>query len=77
MVVKNQKHSSSTTNIGGKIIGAHASVCFRIWHFFAEIMSIGQIQRRGTRVMKGGSPAHKNFDDQMVKNRLLTGLVKH
>ena len=37
---------------------------------FAEIMSIGQIQKAWDRgVMKGGSPAHKNFDDQMVQKK--------
>ena len=31
----------------------------------------------GTRGNERRAPAHKNFDDQMVKKRLLTGLVKH
>ena len=46
---KIKKHSSSITNIGGKIIGAYAVCVLEDGTSFAEIMSIGQIQRRGTK----------------------------
>jgi recombination protein RecT len=74
---KIKKHSSSITNIGGKIIGAYAVCVLEDGTSFAEIMSIGQIQKAWEQgVMKGGSPAHKNFDDQMVKKTVINRACK-
>lgn len=77
VVKKSKKHSSSITNIGGKIIGAYAVCVLEDGTSFAEIMSIGQIQKAWEQgVMKGGSPAHKNFDDQMVKKTVINRACK-
>lgn len=74
---KIKSHVSSIDNIGGKIIGAYAVCVLEDGTSFAEIMSIGQIQKAWDQgVMKGGSPAHKNFDDQMVKKTVINRACK-
>ena len=63
---KIKSHVSSIDNIGGKIKGAYAVCTLTDGTTFAEIMSVQQIQKSWDQgIMKGGSPAHKNFEDQM------------
>lgn len=74
---KIKSHVSSIDNIGGKIKGVYAVCTLTDGTTFAEIMSIQQIQKSWDQgVMKGGSPAHKNFEDQMVKKTVINRACK-
>lgn len=74
---KIKSHVSSIDNIGGKIKGAYAVCTLTDGTTFAEIMSVQQIQKSWDQgIMKGGSPAHKNFDDQMVKKTVINRACK-
>jgi len=74
---KIKSHVSSIDNIGGKIKGVYAVCTLTDGTTFAEIMSIQQIQKSWDQgVMKGGSPAHQNFEDQMVKKTVINRACK-
>ena len=74
---KIKSHVSSIDNIGGKIKGAYAVCTLTDGTTFAEIMSVQQIQKSWDQgVMKGGSPAHKNFEDQMCLKTVISRACK-
>ena len=74
---KIKSHVSSIDNIGGKIKGAYAVCTLTDGTTFAEIMSVQQIQKSWDQgIMKGGSPAHKNFEDQMCLKTVISRACK-
>ena len=76
------KHEQTLENIGNKNIkGAYAIVTMNDGSKFTEIMNINQIKQAwGQGAMKGNSPAHQNFPDQMsiktVINRACKLLIR-
>jgi len=76
------KHEQTLENIGNKNIkGAYAIVTMNDGSKFTEIMNIAQIKQAwGQGAMKGNSPAHQNFPDQMsiktVINRACKLLIR-
>ena len=60
-----------------KVIGAYAVVEMQDGTFFAEVMAMSQIRAAwGQGAMKGNSPAHKNFPDQMAIKTVINRACK-
>lgn len=75
------KHEQKLEHIGGEVVGAYAVTELTDGTIDTEIMSISQIKNAWNQgAMKGGSPAHKNFSDQMaiktVINRACKPLIR-
>ena len=76
------KHSQTLESIGSeKVVGAYAVMTMADGSRWTEIMSIEQIRKAWNQgAMKGNSPAHKNFPDQMaiktVANRACKILIR-
>lgn len=71
-------HEQDFENINiEKIKGAYAIVPLRDGGFHTEIMTIQQIRQAWMQgPMKGQSPAHKNFTDQMAKKTVISRALK-
>lgn len=70
-------HQQLLENVGGDVIGAYAIATLENGKSYVEIMNIKQIHaawNQGT--MKGGSPAHKNFSDEMACKTVTRRLCK-
>jgi len=60
-----------------KVIGAYAVVTMNDGSSFAEVMSMNQIKAAWNQgAMKGNSPAHKNFPDQMAIKTVISRACK-
>ncbi len=72
------KHKQTLDSIGTEnVIGAYAIVEFEDGSFDVEIMNIKQIQKAWNQgAMKGNSPAHKNFPDQMAIKSVINRATK-
>jgi len=72
------KHEQTLENIGNKSVkGAYAIITFNDGTTDVEIMNIQQIQQAwGQGAMKGNSPAHKNFPDQMACKTVINRACK-
>lgn len=72
------EHSQEIENIDiNKIKGAYAVVPLKDGEFHTEIMTIQQIRQAWMQgAMKGQSPAHKNFTDQMAKKTVIGRALK-
>jgi len=75
------KHTQTLNNFGKEIIGAYAFYELEDGTKDVEIMSMDQIKASWNQgAMKGNSPAHKNFPDQMamktVYNRACKLLIR-
>lgn len=72
------KHKQTLESIGTeKVMGAYAIVEFEDGSLDAEIMNIKQIQKAWNQgAMKGNSPAHKNFPDQMAIKSVVNRATK-
>jgi len=72
------KHTQTLSSIGSKdIIGAYAVVELHDGTVDVEVMNINQIQASWQQGgSKGGSPAHKNFPDQMAIKTVLNRACK-
>ncbi|GGF00367.1 recombination protein RecT [Chishuiella changwenlii] len=71
-------HSQSLESLeGGEIVGAYAIAEFNDGTFDVEIMTMPQIKKAWEQgAMKGNSPAHKNFPDQMAIKSVINRLTK-
>ena len=70
------KHKQTLESLDGKIIGAYAVVTTNDSKYI-EIMSIQQIKSSWNQgQMKGGSPAHKNFESEMAKKSVINRACK-
>ncbi len=72
------KHSQTLKSIGSEeIIGAYAVVEMNDGTIDVEVMDISQIKKAWAQGgSKGGSPAHKNFPDQMAIKTVLNRACK-
>lgn len=72
------KHSQKLGNINpDKIVGAYAIVVYNDGTRDCEIMTLPQIHKAwGQGGSKGGSPAHKNFPDQMAEKTVINRALK-
>jgi recombination protein RecT len=73
------KHGQTLESIGNKeVIGAYSLVYYKDGSFeVGDIMNIEQIKQAWNQgAMKGGSPAHKNFPDEMSKRTVINRTCK-
>lgn len=73
------KHKQTLESIGSKeILGAYSLIYFKDGTFeVGDIMNIEQIKQAWNQgAMKGGSPAHKNFPDEMAKRTVINRTCK-
>ena len=72
------KHVQSLEAMGlQKVIGAYAVVEMEDETYFTEIMAMSQIKAAWNQgAMKGNSPAHKNFPDQMAIKTVISRACK-
>lgn len=72
------QHKSSLSNLGNKeVVGAYAVMEMNDGTKDVEIMSIEMIRSAWNQgAMKGNSPAHKNFPDQMAKKTVINRACK-
>ena len=73
------KHTQTLESIGNKeVIGAYSLVYYNDGSFeVGDIMNIEQIKQAWNQgAMKGGSPAHKNFPDEMSKRTVINRTCK-
>ena len=73
------KHTQTLESIGNKeVIGAYSLVYYNDGNFeVGDIMNIEQIKQAWNQgAMKGGSPAHKNFPDEMSKRTVINRTCK-
>ena len=73
------KHGQTLESIGNKeIIGAYSLIYYKDGSFeVGDIMNIEQIKQAWNQgAMKGGSPAHKNFPDEMSKRTVINRTCK-
>ncbi len=72
------KHTQTLESIGSTdVIGAYAVIEMEDGTFDTEIMNINQIKAAWNQgAMKGGSPAHKNFPDQMAAKTVINRACK-
>lgn len=72
------EHKQTLSNLGSKdIVGAYAVMEMQDGTFDVEIMNISQIRDAWNQgAMKGNSPAHKNFPDQMCKKTVINRACK-
>lgn len=71
-------HKQTLDSLGTEqVIGAYAIIEFEDGTFDAEIMNIKQIEKAWNQgAMKGNSPAHKNFRDQMAIKSVINRATK-
>lgn len=71
-------HDQTLESIGSKqVIGAYAVVQMKDGTYFTEIMAMSQIEAAWNQgAMKGKSPAHKNFPDQMAIKTVISRACK-
>jgi recombination protein RecT len=77
--VKILKHKQTLESIGNKeIVGAYSLIYYKDGTFeVGDIMNIEQIKQAWNQgAMKGGSPAHKNFPDEMSKRTVINRTCK-
>ena len=67
------EHTQDLENLDAdKVKGAYAILTTEDGRTIVEIMNMGQIRKAWMQgSMKGGSPAHKNFGDEMAKKSVL------
>jgi recombination protein RecT len=73
------KHSQTLESIGNKeVIGAYSLIYYKDGSFeVGDIMNFEQIRQSWNQgAMKGGSPAHKNFPDEMSKRTVINRTCK-
>lgn len=73
------KHKQSLESIGNKeVIGAYSLIYYKDGNFeVGDIMNIEQIKQAWNQgAMKGGSPAHRNFPDEMSKRTVINRTCK-
>lgn len=72
------KHETSLANIdNSKIVGAYAVVVRKDGSKHLEVMTMDMIRKAWEQgSMKGGSGAHRNFTDQMVKKTIIARACK-
>jgi recombination protein RecT len=73
------KHMQTLESIGSKdIIGAYSLIYYKDGSFeVGDIMNFEQIRQSWNQgAMKGGSPAHKNFPDEMSKRTVINRTCK-
>ena len=73
------KHKQTLDSIGNKdIVGAYSLIYYKDGSFeVGDIMNIEQIKQAWNQgAMKGGSPAHKNFPDEMSKRTVINRTCK-
>ena len=73
------KHAQTLESIGNKdVIGAYSLIYYNDGSFeVGDIMNIEQIKQAWNQgAMKGGSPAHKNFPDEMSKRTVINRTCK-
>jgi recombination protein RecT len=73
------KHTQTLESIGNKeVIGAYSLIYYKDGSFeVGDIMNIEQIKQAWNQgAMKGGSPAHKNFPDEMSKRTVINRTCK-
>lgn len=72
------KHETKLENIDpNNIVGAYATTVLNDGTKDTEIMNMAQIRKAWEQgPMKGNSPAHKNFPDQMCKKTVINRAVK-
>ncbi len=72
------KHIQTLENLGSnQIKGAYAVMHFNDGSIDVEVMNIKQIEAAWNQgAMKGNSPAHKNFPDQMCKKTVISRACK-
>jgi recombination protein RecT len=73
------KHKQTLESIGNQeIIGAYSLIYYNDGKFeVGDIMNFEQIKRAWNQgAMKGGSPAHKNFGDEMSKRTVINRTCK-
>jgi len=73
------KHKQTLDSIGSKdIVGAYSLIYYKDGTFeVGDIMNIEQIKQAWNQgAMKGGSPAHKNFPDEMSKRTVINRTCK-
>jgi recombination protein RecT len=76
-VIEILEHDQNFENIGTEIRGAYAVVVMQDGRKYVEIMNINQIQSAwGQGTMKGNSPAHQRFGDQMAKKTVINRAIK-
>lgn len=73
------KHKQTLDSIGNKeIVGAYSLIYYKDGKFeVGDIMNIEQIRQAWNQgAMKGGSPAHRNFPDEMSKRTVINRTCK-
>lgn len=72
------KHQPSLESLESqKVVGAYAVVTMEDGTTFAEVMAMAQIKAAWNQgAMKGNSPAHKNFPDQMAVKTVINRACK-
>jgi len=73
------KHAQTLESIGNKdVIGAYSLIYYKDGSFeVGDIMNFEQIKQAWNQgAMKGGSPAHKNFPDEMSKRTVINRTCK-
>lgn len=72
------KHTQTLASIGSeKVVGAYAVMTMADGSRWTEVMSIEQIRKAWNQgPMKGNSPAHKNFPDQMAIKTVINRACK-
>jgi recombination protein RecT len=73
------KHKQTLESIGNKeIVGAYSLIYYKNGaHEVGDIMNIEQIRQAWNQgAMKGGSPAHNNFPDEMSKRTVINRTCK-
>lgn len=71
------KHVQTLDNIGSDIVGAYCILNLPDGQQHLEIMSMAQIRASWAQgATKGNSPAHRNFEDQMVLKTVISRACK-
>lgn len=71
------KHMQTLDNVGKEIVAAYATIVREDGTTYQEIMTMDQIQKAWNQgATKGGSPAHKNFPEEMAKKTVINRACK-
>ena len=71
------KHKQTFESLDGNIVGSYAIVTLKDGEKYLEIMTMKQIEAAWNQGQsKGGSPAHKNFSDEMAKKSVINRACK-
>jgi len=71
------KHKQTLESLSGEVIGSYAVKELMDGTFDTEIMNMVQIRKAWNQgAMKGNSPAHKNFPDQMANKTVINRACK-